>query len=171
MKIEISDNLTDPLDMQHMFSLCSSLKTVDISGFKNIHANMNGFFNGCSKLTTIYVSEDWSNQFITGSKMFQGCTNLVGGKGTVFQSNQIEKSYAIIDGGTDSPGYFTDKASLKVGDVNGDNVLDAKDITDLIDYMSGKSPNGVTSASTDVNSDGVVNIADIVMVSNMVARK
>ena len=99
------------------------------------------------------------------------CTNLVGGKGTVFQSNQIEKSYAIIDGGTDSPGYFTDKASLKVGDVNGDNVLDAKDITDLIDYMSGKSPNGVTSASTDVNSDGVVNIADIVMVSNMVARK
>ena len=168
---EISDNLTDPLDMQHMFSLCSGLKTVDISGFKNIHANMNGFFNGCSKLTTIYVSEDWSNQYITGSKMFQGCTNLVGGKGTVFQSNQIEKSYAIIDGGTDSPGYFTDKASLKVGDVNGDNVLDAKDITDLIAFIAGKSPNGVTSASADVNSDGVVNIADIVMISNMVARK
>jgi hypothetical protein len=56
-------------------------------------------------------------------------------------------------------------------DVNGDNVLDAKDITDLIAFIAGKSPNGVTSASADVNSDGVVNIADIVMISNMVARK
>lgn len=56
-------------------------------------------------------------------------------------------------------------------DVNGDNVLDAKDITDLIAFIAGKSPNSVTSASADVNSDGVVNIADIVMISNMVARE
>ena len=41
--------------------------------------------------------------------MFKNCTSLVGGQGTVYNSSKINKTYARIDGGTSSPGYFTGK--------------------------------------------------------------
>ena len=39
--------------------------------------------------------------------MFYGCSNLVGGQGTHFDSNHTNKEYARIDGGTGNPGYLT----------------------------------------------------------------
>lgn len=39
--------------------------------------------------------------------MFGGCTSLVGGSGTTYNSSYIDKTYAHIDGGTSSPGYLT----------------------------------------------------------------
>ncbi len=43
--------------------------------------------------------------------MFSSCTSLVGGKGTVYDSNNKGGTYARIDGGPNSttPGYFTAK--------------------------------------------------------------
>ncbi|MBQ6166854.1 MAG: BspA family leucine-rich repeat surface protein, partial [Muribaculaceae bacterium] len=41
--------------------------------------------------------------------MFQDCTNLVGGKGTTYDANHIDATYAHIDGGPSNPGYFTEK--------------------------------------------------------------
>ena len=35
--------------------------------------------------------------------------NLSGGAGTTYNSSYIDKTYARIDGGTSSPGYFTSK--------------------------------------------------------------
>ena len=102
--------------------------------------------------------------------MFKDCTKLIGGAGTVFDNSVTDATYARVDGGTSAPGYFTYTAYTRE-DINRDGNLDAKDITDLIAFIAGKSPNSVTSASADVNSDGVVNIADIVMISNMVARE
>ena len=39
--------------------------------------------------------------------MFNNATKLVGGAGTVYNSANINKTFARIDGGTSSPGYFT----------------------------------------------------------------
>ena len=39
--------------------------------------------------------------------MFKEVTNLVGGNGTVYNSSHVDKTYARLDGGTSSPGYFT----------------------------------------------------------------
>ena len=39
--------------------------------------------------------------------MFGQCNHLVGGSGTKYKSNSNDKTYARIDGGTSSPGYFT----------------------------------------------------------------
>ena len=41
--------------------------------------------------------------------MFFNCTSLVGGQGTTYDANHIDKAYAHIDGGPSNPGYFTDK--------------------------------------------------------------
>ena len=42
--------------------------------------------------------------------MFSGCTKLIGGAGTKYNSSYVDKTYARIDGGTSNPGYFTDIA-------------------------------------------------------------
>jgi len=65
-------------------------------------------FYNCSKLTTIYVSSNWSTGAVTYSiMMFYGCSNLVGGAGTVYSSSYVDATYAKVDGGTASPGYLT----------------------------------------------------------------
>ena len=39
--------------------------------------------------------------------MFNGCTALVGGMGTTYNPNHIDKTYARVDMGELRPGYFT----------------------------------------------------------------
>ena len=39
--------------------------------------------------------------------MFGLSTNLVGGAGTKYDANHVDKTYARIDGGASLPGYFT----------------------------------------------------------------
>ena len=42
-------------------------------------------------------------------QMFYGCNNLVGGQGTVYDANNLDKTYARIDNTNNGkPGYFTD---------------------------------------------------------------
>ncbi len=59
-------------------------------------------------LTTIKVGSNWSTNSVTSdTNMFYNCTHLVGGSGTVFDSNYINKTYAHVDGGQTNPGYLT----------------------------------------------------------------
>ena len=123
-------------DMNSMFIMCSSLEELDLSSFNTSNVtNMNGMFMGCAKLqtldlssfdinnvtdmrmmfgscrelTTIVCDEDWSkvvpadNMYV----MFSGCYKLVGGKGTPFDSDVINGTYARPDEGEGKPGYFT----------------------------------------------------------------
>ena len=72
-------------------------------------------FYGCSTLKTIYVSNGWSvsGGVSSSTDMFYACNNLVGGQGTTFDSNYIDKTRAIIDRGTNNPGYLTPKTYKK----------------------------------------------------------
>ena len=125
-------------DMNSMFSMCSSLTSLDLSTFNTSNVtNMNGMFLGCNKLQeldltsfdvsnvtdmqmmfgscfelkTIYCEEDWS-QVVPADNMyvmFSGCNKLVGSRGTKFDNNYTNGTYARPDGGTKAPGYFTKK--------------------------------------------------------------
>jgi hypothetical protein len=67
-------------------------------------------FCDCKNLKTIYVGDGWNTSKVETSKgMFKNCTNLVGGKGTKFNSEVIDKTRAKIDGGKENPGYLTAK--------------------------------------------------------------
>ena len=103
-----TDNVTA---MGAMFSGCTGLTSLDVSGFRTDNVtDMRAMFFGCLFLRTIYVGKGWSTTAVTESTgMFQRCPNLVGGAGTVYSSSHINHTYAHIDGGTDNPGYFTDK--------------------------------------------------------------
>ena len=101
-----TDNVTK---MGRMFYKCSGLTSLDVSGFKTDNVtDMSRMFYGCSALKTIYSGNGWSTTAVTESvMMFNRCTSVVGGAGTVYNAEQIDHTYAHIDGGTENPGYFT----------------------------------------------------------------
>ena len=94
--------------MSYMFSN-SQATTLDLSSFDTSNVtNMSYMFSSSTNLKTIYVGNKFTTDKVTSSNyMFYGCTNLVGGAGTKYDSTKIDKTYARIDGGTSSPGYFT----------------------------------------------------------------
>ena len=71
---------------------------------------MNSMFKNATNLKTIYGSSKFVTTAVTSStNMFYGCTKLIGGAGTKYNSSYVDKTYARIDGGTSNPGYFTAK--------------------------------------------------------------
>ena len=100
-------------NMSYMFNYCYALTSLDLSSFNinNVTTMLNMFFF-CYNLTTIYVAPgtDWSaSETLTDSGYMLYCASLTGGAGTKFDSTKHDKTYARVDGGTDSPGYFTVK--------------------------------------------------------------
>ena len=95
--------------MSGMFQY-SSRTALDLSNFNTSNVtDMKYMFQYCSSLETIYVGDLWSMGAVTTSKsMFSGCTSLVGGKGTKYNSSYDDKTYARIDK-DGAPGYFTSK--------------------------------------------------------------
>ena len=100
-----------------MFWGCNQLRTLYLGGFSNASvSDMSNMFRNCSALTSIYVQNTWSTSAVTSSSyMFTGCTSLVGGNGTKFNSNYTDKTYARIDA-TGTPGYLTSlSATISTG--------------------------------------------------------
>lgn len=104
-------NTSEVTNMFGMFGVCKKLTSLDLSGFNTAQVtDMGAMFWKCSELQTIYVGEGWSIAAVTGSsRMFEDCTKLKGGQGTKYSSSHVEKPYAHIDGGTNNPGYFSEK--------------------------------------------------------------
>ena len=105
-------NTSNVTNMRNMFYGCSALTVLDLSSFdvsKVVYINQ--IFDGCKSLKRIYSKNDWNTQYsgtTSTAYMFNDCTSLIGGNGTAFDSDHIDKEYARIDrAGT--PGYFTNK--------------------------------------------------------------
>ena len=106
-------NTSEVTDMSFMFNNCIGqyflMKTLDLSHFNTAKVtNMQAMFANNSRLTTILVGNGWTTDAVTNSaNMFYGCTQLVGDQGTAYNANYLDKTYARLDGGTGSPGYFS----------------------------------------------------------------
>ena len=92
------------------------LSLLDLSSFDTSNVtNMKEMFSENSNLKTIYVSDKFNVSNVTNSaNMFNNSINLIGGAGTVYDVSYVDKTYARIDKGTNSPGYFTDIADKPV---------------------------------------------------------
>ena len=64
-----------------------------------------------------------------------------------------------------------DDISIIPGDANNDKKVDAKDIVAISDYMMGKEPENFIIKNVDVNGDGIINIADIIQITNQILSK
>ncbi len=162
-------NTSEVTNMREMFSGCSSLTSLDASGFNTSKVtDMELMFNVCSKLTTIYGGDDWTTAAVTNStNMFSGCTSLVGGKGTTFDASHVDKAYARLDGGASSPGYFSEELAFLLGDVNIDGVVNAADIAALANIIIGNPPAVYNRNAADLNRDNNVSIQDLTRLIRM----
>lgn len=102
-------NTENAENMSYMFNRCSGLKTLDISGFDTSNiTHMRNMFAQCENLKTIYVSNKWNTSNVSEStNMFYNSFSLVGGAGTAYNANFLDKTYARVDEGTSNPGYLT----------------------------------------------------------------
>ena len=107
-----SFNTSNVPSMRSMF-FSSAATTLDLSSFDTSNVtDMSCMFYKNTNLKTIYASDKFNTNSVTSStNMFYNTTNLVGGAGTTYNSSFVDKTYARIDGGTSSPGYFTLKNS------------------------------------------------------------
>ena len=133
---------TKPNNMAYWFYGCTYLESLDSTNldtsnaasmkytFNNAGNNANGFeldlsewavsnakdmsfmFSGCKKVTAIYASSDWKHSGLTSTDMFKGCESLIGGKGTAYDANNVDATYAHPDA-EGNPGYFTYKKGEK----------------------------------------------------------
>ena len=156
-------NTSKVIYMNQMFYGCTGLTSLDLSSFNTSNVtNMRYMFAGCTNLRTIYVGSGWSTAAVTSSGyMFNNCTSLVGGQGTTYDANHIDKTYAHIDGGPSNPGYFTAKNASQRGDVNGDGSVNISDVTALIDYILSHDATGINLQAADCNQDTNINISDV----------
>ncbi len=105
--------------MKQMF-YGSQATSIDISSFDTSNVtNMSRMFEGSGRLSRLYASSGFVFTSLNNDSpmpnpdgstlMFYGCTSLVGGLGTTYDSSHTNKEYAHIDGGPSNPGYFTAK--------------------------------------------------------------
>ena len=101
-------------DMSAMFGLMSSLTSLDVSNFDTSKVTaMSRMFYEMNNVSHIYVSEKWDISSVdTFSEMFYADNYLIGGTGTVYDSGNAYKDYAVIDCRTLRPGYLTYKGPI-----------------------------------------------------------
>ncbi len=149
-------NTAKVTDMSAMFANCYGLKRLNLKSFNTAKVtDMSSMFSYNRDLVTIYVGEAWNTSAVTSSDgMFRECTSIKGGKGTTYDANHLDKTYARIDGGRSKPGYLS---RFLLGDVNNDGEVNIADVNFLINMILSDD----TDIVGDVNGDREVNIADI----------
>lgn len=111
-------NAESVTDINSLFKNCGALEVADISGLHGVVAEATQAFSNNTasspdmSLKTIYAAPDLDCSSATGTNMFRGCVDLIGGSGTVYTYDHRTNEYARIDEPEiDKPGYFTAKTS------------------------------------------------------------
>jgi len=164
-----SFNTENVSDICHMFENCTNLASLDMSHFNTQKvSNYSYMFSGCSGLTTIYTGSDWTTAYVTDDLMFSGCTSLVGGRGTIYDANYTDGTYARIDMAPNAPGYFTRKDQL-MGDANDDGFVTIADAVATVTNILGEPAEDYFSQTkADMNNDSEIDIFDVTLIVNAV---
>ena len=92
-------NTSNVKDMGGMFSGCSSLTSIDVSGFNTSNVkDMGGMFSGCSSLTSIDVSGFNTSNVEGMVGMFEGCSSLSNIDLSCFDASKVTTMYMMFMG-------------------------------------------------------------------------
>ena len=124
--------------------------TADLIAMLNNHQNVNGLFWWFLEANEYGL--DWNTKRVT-----DGWYNA-----SLFDNETGRALPALYE-----MKNFRNGETLR-GDVNGNGIVDAEDITDTVDYILGLSAKDIQKETIDVNNDGIVNVADIVAISDII---
>ena len=183
--VKITDKETEISDNE--FYGCTKLQQVEIGD--GVTTIGKWAFSGCQSLKYFAFGSQVEN---IGQEAFSDCTALVQitsrakkapacgsqaledinkwecklyvpqGYLSVYQAAEQWKDFWFMEEGEGTP-----PKELIIGDVNSDGLVDQDDLRDLVEYIMGNKPNGVTEDSADVNGDNKVNIADVVALTSL----
>ena len=162
-----TDNVTS---MNDMFYNCSSLTSLDVTGFKTDNVtNMRYMFFGCSSLTSLDVTGFKTDNVTDMGDMFAGCSRLTSLDVTGFKTDNVTYMSGMFQGcssltSLDVTGFKTDKVTHMGAMFNGCRSLTSLDVTgfktDNVMYMesmfrgcSGLTSLDVTGFKTDKVTD------------------
>ena len=169
-------NTSEVTSMALMFDQCKELTSLDLSSWNTSKVTtMELMFYNCINLTSIYVYNGWNTNMVNVSTdMFLNCTSLVGGKGTTYDAGHVDKTYARIDRGPGTPGYFRQGYSFCVDgiyyNITGSNTVDVasdgeNSYSGIVTIPSSVGYNGVTYQVTGIGNDAFYNCSDLDSVS------
>jgi hypothetical protein len=79
------------------------------------------------------------------------------------------KNFYVKEGAGTTP-YIFGTSGVTPGDANGDGVVNAADIVEIVNFIMESPSEKFNQANADANGDGTVNAADIVAVVNMIMK-
>ncbi|MBO7440875.1 MAG: BspA family leucine-rich repeat surface protein, partial [Bacteroidales bacterium] len=138
-------------NIESMFNSCKSLETIILGGnfsAESVTTDEHDYYFGamfgyCPRLTTIVVPDVYDMNIPNGVKgvsMFADDKELIGGQGTIFDENKIEKEYARIDNpNSDAPGYFTVAGNYLIKYDLNDNNTNTASLEDPVTTYDGNS--------------------------------
>ena len=132
-------------DMGSVFSGCSKLKTLDVSGWDTANVtNMSGMFYRCSELATLDVS-GWDTANVTNmSRMFYDCSGLA----------TLEVSGWDMASVTDMSSMFYNCSKFATLDVSRWNIRNVTNMSSMFSHCSGL-------ATLDVSGWNTANVTDM----------
>ena len=84
----------------------------------------------------------------------------------------VKAGYAYFNvGSATQPDRIPISTSGIEGDVNGDGLIDIKDITLLVNYILGKTSDGIVLENADMNEDGRYDVTDLTLICNAILGK
>ena len=154
--VDLGNHLTT-IDTQAFFG-CNSLKAITIpASVATIKWNA---FGGCKNLTTVIV--EITNPISITNDMFPGAPN-----GTLYVPQGSKAAYSEATGWN----RFAHIVELIEGDANGDGNYDFEDVNAIARYIFSQDTENFYFYNADLNKDGKVNIADIVLLINKLRKK
>lgn len=162
LKLWTTSSSTYGGNMEDMFSYLPNITILDLRGLSTNEAyNLNYMFQHDTNLKTIIVSDKFTIKSDCDSKeMFNDCTSLVGGNGTVYDASHIDASYAHIDT-ADNPGYFTSATEMNSVEnatepvvVNTDEAIEATptpklEVEDTVEPAESETTDSPAESSTE----------------------
>ena len=168
-----SFNTSNVTNMNSLFAACSALPILDLTGFNTAKVtDMRYMFIQCGNLMTIYAGQNWNTAAATNSgDMFTDCTSLVGGMGTAYSaSNPKDKTYARIDGGPNTPGYFSEKPQSLLGDLDGSGIVDVEDVNAAINIILKLKTINDYPGNGDMDGNGYIDVEDVNAIINIILK-
>jgi surface protein len=138
-------NTSNVARMSWMFYNCSSLTSLDVSGFNTSNVtDISGMFGNCSSLTSLDVSGFNTSNVTDMSWMFGYCSSLTSLDVSGFKTSNV----------TDMSRMFYDCSSLTSLDVSGFNTSNVTDMSWMFGYCS-------SLTSLDVSDFNTSNVTDM----------